>query len=60
MALAAAAVYLLRSIFYGLSAVDSVYFVIVSILFLIVALLAAYPPARQGMRIDPISAIRSE
>ena len=60
MAVAAALVYLLRGIFYGLSAVDSVYFVIVSTLFLIVALLAAYPPARQGMRIDPMLAIRSE
>jgi ABC-type lipoprotein release transport system permease subunit len=60
MGLAAAVVYLLRGIFYGISAVDSVYFVIVSILFLIVALLAAYPPARQAMRIDPMTAMRCE
>jgi predicted permease len=60
MALAAAVVYLLRGIFYGISAVDGIYFVIVSTLFLIAALLAAYPPARQATRVDPMTAVRCE
>ena len=63
MALAAAVVYLMRGILYGIygiSAVDGIYFVIVSILFLIAALLAAYPPNRQAMRVDPMTAVRCE
>jgi predicted permease len=60
MALAAAVVYLLRGILYGISPVDGIYFVIVSILFLIAALVAAYPPARQAMRVDPMAAVRCE
>jgi predicted permease len=60
MALAAAVVYLLRGILYGISVVDAFYFVIVSILFLFVALLAAYPPARQATRVDPMAAVRCE
>jgi len=60
MVLAAALVYLLRGILYGISAVDGVNFVILATLFFIAALIAAYPPARKASRVDPMSAVRSE
>jgi putative ABC transport system permease protein len=53
-------VYLLRGILYGINAVDGIYFVAVSISFLVVALLASYPPARRAMRVDPVVALRYE
>jgi putative ABC transport system permease protein len=58
--LAAGVVYLLRGILYGINAIDGVYFVVVSISFLVVALLASYPPARRAMRVDPVVALRHE
>jgi putative ABC transport system permease protein len=58
--LAAGVVYLLRGILYGINAVDGVYFVVVSISFLVVALFASYPPARRAMRVDPVVALRYE
>ncbi len=58
--LAAGVVYVLRGILYGINAVDSVYFVVVSISFLVFALLASYPPARRAMRVNPVEALRYE
>jgi ABC-type lipoprotein release transport system permease subunit len=58
--IAAGVVYLLRGILYGINPVDGVYFVVVSISFLGVALLASYPPARRAMRVDPVVAPRYE
>jgi putative ABC transport system permease protein len=58
--LAAGVVYLLRGILYGINEMDGVYFVVVSISFLVVALLASYPPARRAMRVDPVVALRYE
>ena len=58
--LAAGVVYLLRGILYGINAVNGVYFVVVSISFLVVALLASYPPARRAMQVDPVVALRYE
>ena len=58
--LATGVVYLLRAMLYGINAVDGFYFVAVSILFLVVALLASYPPARLAMRVDPVVALRYE
>jgi len=58
--LAAGLVYLLRGILYGINAVDGIYFAIVAISFLAVALLASYPPARRAMRVDPVVALRYE
>jgi putative ABC transport system permease protein len=52
--------YLLRSLFYGLDTIDGVSFAGVSLLFLTIALLAAYPPSRQAMRVDPMVALRYE
>jgi hypothetical protein len=60
MVLAAALVYVLRGILYGITAIDGVYFMFLSISFLVVALLASYPPARRAMRVDPVVALRYE
>jgi putative ABC transport system permease protein len=60
MFLAVGASYLLRGMLYGLSTVDGVSFTGVSLLFLGIALLAAYPPSRRAMRVDPLVALRYE
>ncbi|HEX6497395.1 MAG TPA: ABC transporter permease [Acidobacteriaceae bacterium] len=60
IALAVGASYLLRGVLYGLNTVDAVSFVGVSLLFLAIALLAAYVPSRRAMRIDPMVALRYE
>ncbi len=52
--------YLLRGIFYGLNGVDGVSFISVSLLFWTIAMLAAYPPSRRAMRVDPVVALRYE
>jgi predicted permease len=60
MFLAVGASYLLRGILFGLHTVDVISFVGVSLLFLVIALLAAYPPSRRAMRVDPMVALRYE
>jgi FtsX-like permease family len=60
MILALGASELLRGVLYGLNAVDALSFAGVSLLFLAIALLAAYPPARRAMRVDPSVALRYE
>ena len=60
MVLALGASYLLRSVLYGLGAVDGISFIGVSLLFWAIALLAAYPPSRRAMRVDPTVALRYE
>jgi ABC-type lipoprotein release transport system permease subunit len=60
MFLAAGASYLLSGVLYGLNTVDGISFVGVSLLFLAIALLAAYPPSRRAMRVDPMVALRYE
>ena len=60
MFLAAGASHVLRGVLFGLNTVDGISFVGVSILFLAVALLAAYPPSRRAMRVDPMVALRYE
>ena len=60
MIFAAGVSYLLRSLLYGLGTVDGISFAGVSGLFLAIALLAACPPARRAMRVDPSIALRYE
>jgi predicted permease len=60
MFLAVGVSYLLRGVLYGLNAVDAVSFAGVPVLFLGIALLAAYPPARRAIRVDPMVALRYE
>ncbi len=60
MALALGVAYLMRSLLYGVNAVDGIYFLGASAAFFLVALLAAYPPARRALRIDPVAALRHE
>lgn len=58
--LSLAASYLARGLLFGLSTIDGVSLLAVSLLFLAIALLAAYPPARRAMRVDPVVALRYE
>ena len=60
MFLAVGASYLLRGVLHGLNTVDGVSFAGVSLLFLAIALFAAWLPSRQAMRVDPMMAIRYE
>ena len=55
MFLAVGASYLLRGILYGLNTVDGISFAGVSLLFLAIALFAAYLPSRRAMRSIPWS-----
>lgn len=52
--------YVLRGLFYGLNTVDGISFAGVSLLFSVIALLAAYGPSRRAMRVDPMEALRYE
>ncbi|HEX3662085.1 MAG TPA: ABC transporter permease [Acidobacteriaceae bacterium] len=51
---------LLRSFLYGVSAVDSVTFGSVAVLMTLLALLAAWVPARRAASVDPIKTLRME
>jgi hypothetical protein len=58
--LSVGASYLLRGILYGVNIVDGISFVGVSLLFLVIALLAAYLLSRLAMRVGPAVALRYE
>jgi macrolide transport system ATP-binding/permease protein len=57
---AAAVSWIVASLLYGVSPLDPVAFVGVTLFLTAVALLACYLPARHGMRVDPIIALRYE
>ncbi len=50
----------LRSLLYGISPSDPVTYVTVPLLFVVVALLASYGPARRATRADPVEVLRSD
>jgi ABC-type antimicrobial peptide transport system permease subunit len=60
MILAVGASYLLHGALHGVGTVDGVSFAGVSVLFLAIALMAAWLPSRRAMRVDPMVALRYE
>ena len=60
LAAAAVAAQFLRSLLYGVSAVDPVTFAGAALLFSLVAAIATYIPARRASRLDPLGALRTE
>jgi putative ABC transport system permease protein len=60
MLLAVGASYLLRGALHGLNTIDGISFAGVSLLFLAIALFAAWLPSRRAMCVDPMIALRCE
>jgi macrolide transport system ATP-binding/permease protein len=55
---ATVATHLMRALLFGVGAFDAVSFISVSLLFFLIAMLAAYVPARRAARVDPMVALR--
>jgi predicted permease len=57
---AAAGAQLIRSLLFGVSALDPIAFGAAALLFAAVSLVSTYVPARRAMRVDPMIALRAE
>jgi putative ABC transport system permease protein len=57
---AAAATRMLEGLLFAVSATDPMVYSVLAVLLLAIAALASYIPARRAMRVDPMSALRSE
>jgi putative ABC transport system permease protein len=60
LAAAAGVTHVLQSMLFGITALDPQTFVAVAVLFGLVAMLAAYIPARRATRVDPMVALRAD
>ena len=60
LVLALAGAQLLRSLLFGVGAIDPATFIAVPVLLLTVTLVAAYVPARRASRVDPVRALKAE
>jgi putative ABC transport system permease protein len=60
LAAAAVGAQVLRSLLFGISALDPVAFSGAALLFGLVSLVASYLPARRAARVDPMVALRAE
>ena len=60
IAAAAAASRLLQGLLFGITPLDATTFVAVAVMFIAVAMLASYVPARRATRVDPMIALRAE
>jgi putative ABC transport system permease protein len=50
----------LEKMLFGLTALDPATFIAVSMMFAVIATLAAFVPARRATRVDPLAALRHE
>jgi putative ABC transport system permease protein len=60
LVLALAATRVLSFVLYGVSSIDPATYIGISIIFIALALLASYIPARRASSVDPVVALRYE